>query len=99
MDYSQNIKLVEKDQVQSAHFSGKQQTLHDTLISYKGTNQYVYHLSNDTNHDSGMATEIVESTISHHPEIKETGTLNLRLDNCSTQYKSRFVFHSLQKKK
>ena len=47
MDYFQNIKLTEKNQVQSAHFSGKQQTLHDSLIQNKGHHHYMYHLSND----------------------------------------------------
>ena len=91
MDYSQNIKLVEKNQTQSAHFSGKQQTLHDLLIAHNGHNVYVYHLSDDTNHDNVMTTEILTSTIEQHPEIIETGRLILRSDNCSTQYKSRFL--------
>ena len=95
MDYSQNIKLTEKNQAQSAHFSGKQQTLHDSLINYQGCNLYAYHLSDDTNHDSIMTTEILSGIISNHPEIIEMGILVLRSDNCSTQYKSRFVFKSL----
>ena len=95
MDYSQNIKLVEKNQVQSAHFSGKQQTLHDCLIIYKGQNKYVYHLSDDTTHDSVMTAEILKTIIDKHPEIIETGILVLRSDNCSTQYKSKFVFKAL----
>ena len=56
MDYFQNIKLTEKNQVQSAHFSGKQQTLHDSLMQNKGHHDYVHHLSNDTNHDSVMTS-------------------------------------------
>ena len=32
LDYSQNINLTEKFQVQSAHYSGKQQTLHNTVL-------------------------------------------------------------------
>ena len=95
LDYSQNIKLTEKNQTQSAHFSGKQQTLHDTLIHHNGVNRYIYHLSDDTNHDSVMTTEILSSIIEKYPEIIETGKLVLRSDNCSSQYKSRFVFRSL----
>ena len=54
MDYSQNIAFKEKRQVRSAHFSGKQQTLHNTLIQSPGNGdvKYVYHLSDDTNHHS-----------------------------------------------
>lgn len=36
LDYSQNIAFKEKRQVQSAHFSGKQQTLHNTIIQTPG---------------------------------------------------------------
>ena len=92
MDYSQNIKLTEKNQVQSAHFSGKQQTLHDILISNNGINTYMYH---DTNHDSVMTFEILKTVVKEHPEVIKTGKLVLRSDNCSTQYKSRFVFRNL----
>ena len=32
LDYSQNIAFKEKKQAQSAHFSGRQHTLHNTII-------------------------------------------------------------------
>ena len=95
IDYSQNIKLTEKNQVKSGHFSGKKQTLHDSLIQNKGHHHYVYHLSNDTNHDSVMTKAILNDLIVNYPEIIESGTLILRSDNCTTQYKSRFVFKAL----
>ena len=95
MDYSQNIKLTEKKQSQSAHFSGKQQTLHDSLILHDNAYHYVYHISDDTNHDSVMTLKIVEDIIVNHPEVIKTGILNLRSDNCSSQYKCRFVFKGL----
>ena len=95
MDYSMNIKLTEKNQVQRAHFSGRQQTLHDSLIQSGTGNTYIYHLSDDTNHDSVMSSIIIESNIIAHPEIIENGRLILRSDNCSTQYKSRYVFKAL----
>ena len=41
MDYSQNVKLTEKNQAQSAHFSGRQQTLHDSLIQFPG-DEFLY---------------------------------------------------------
>ena len=96
MDYSMNIKLTEKNQVQSAHFSGKQQTLHDSLIQDEDGNfNYIYHLSNDTNHDSVMTIKIIEDIILAHPEVIRKGRLILRSDNCSTQYKCKFVFKAL----
>ena len=96
LDYSQNIKLVEKNQVQSAHFSGRQQTLHDSLIQQENvSNTYIYHLSDDTNHDNIMTRQIIKSILEIHPEIYRSGVLYLRSDNCSTQYKSRYVFFDL----
>ena len=96
MDYSVNIKLTEKQQAQSAHFSGKQQTLHDSLIQYPNKHfHYIYHISNDTNHDSVMTTQVVEGILMNHPEFIQSGRFSLRSANCSTQYKSRYVFKSL----
>ena len=95
MDYSQNIKLTEKRQAQSAHFSGKQQTLHDSLILHDNTYTYIYHLSDDTNHDSVMTLKIIEDIIKFHPTIIKTGQLTLRSDNCSSQYKCRYIFKGL----
>ena len=71
MDYSMNIKLTEKNQVQSAHFSGKQQTLHDSLIQDEDGNfDYIYHLSDDTNHDSVLTIKIIEDIISLESGIR-----------------------------
>ena len=93
LDYSMNIKLTEKNQIQSAHYSGKQQTLHDVLIRQPSTNvnKYVYRLSDDTNHDSVMTRKILEEIVIHYPQVISSGRLVLRSDNCSMQYKSRFV--------
>ena len=96
MDYSVNIKLTEKNQAQSSHYSGRQQTCHDTLVQYPGKQyKYIYHLSNDTNHDSVMTSTIVNDICAHHPEVRETSRMILRSDNCSTQYKSRYVFAAI----
>ena len=50
LDYSQNLVLKGKRQVQSAHFLGKQQTLHNTVF-FNPNNQghkLIYHFSDDT---------------------------------------------------
>ena len=98
MDYSMNIKMIEKNQVQSAHFSGKQKTLHDTLKRSSNTDDkflYLYYISDDTNHDSVMTIRIIRDLITYHPYVIEPGNLILRSDNAETQYKSLFVFKSL----
>ena len=80
MDYSQNIAFTPKFEVQSSHFSGKQHTLHCTIIKdpKDGKVSYLYHLSEDTNHDSVMIFSILEDLVENHPEIISTGTLVLR---------------------
>ena len=70
LDYSQNIAFKEKKQVQSAHFSGKQHTLHNTLIrNPNGNNIYVYHLSDDTNHDTLITFEVINDIIKNDPDV------------------------------
>ena len=96
LDYSQNIKLTEKNQVQSAHFSGRQHTLHNTVLrSPNGGIKYIYHLSDDTNHDVTMTFYIIEDIIKTHPEIINK-TLVLRSENCQDQYKSKYTFAKLK---
>ena len=52
-------------------------------------------MSDDTNHDSIMTMHIIEDNIKQHPELIADGVLILRSDNCSTQYKSRYVFKAM----
>ena len=94
LDFSMNINLVPKKETQSAHYSGKQQTLHDLLIRKPGSDvyTYVYHLSDDTIHDSVFTKKVLSDVIQKHPEIIASAKLILRSDNCSAQYKSRYVF-------
>ena len=52
MDFSQNIALKTKNEVQTAHFSGKQQSLHCSIvIDENDALSYVYRLSDNTGHD------------------------------------------------
>ena len=59
VDFSENLSLKPKFEVQSAHFSGKQYSL-QCLIVKPGENKYVYNLSDATNHDSIFANEVLE---------------------------------------
>ena len=77
-------------QVQSPHFSGKQHSLHNTIIKKPNDANviYVYRLLDDTNHDSVMTFEIIENIINDHPEVIENKILVLRSDNFPEQYKN-----------
>ena len=98
LDYSQNIKITPKTDVQASYYSGKQQTLHDGLIQMpNGDLKYIFHLSDDTSHDSVMIDQIIRDILKSYPELIRNGILILRSDNCSPQYKCKFVFANLLK--
>ena len=98
LDYSQNIAFTEKKQVQSAHFSGRQHMLHNTVIQSPNDEKlYVYHLSDDTNHDSVLRFYIIKDIIHNHPEVIQKGYLILHSDNCQEQYKCKFTFFQMKK--
>ena len=60
MDFSQNIALRTKNEVQTAHFSGKQQSLHCSIvINENDALSYVCHLSDDTGHDPTFHDEVL----------------------------------------
>ena len=60
MDFSQNIALKTKDEVQTAHFSEKQQSLHCSIvIDENDVLSYVYHLSHETGHDPTFVDEVL----------------------------------------
>ena len=98
-DYSQNINFTEKRQVQSAHFSGRQHTLHNTVLQApkNGKHTYIYQLSDDTNHDSVMTFSIIKDIIHCHPEVIRDKVLILHSDNCQEQYKCKYTFFQMKK--
>ena len=68
LHYSENLALKEKKQVQFAHFSGKQQMLHNTVL-YKPNKQdhkFLYHLWNDTNYNHVLTFTVINDIIDNH---------------------------------
>ena len=62
LDYSQNLSLRPKDEVQSAHFSGRQFTLHCAIVEPTEI-RYHYHLSDDTKHDAIFVDHVLRDII------------------------------------
>ena len=54
-----NLALKLKHEVQEAHFSGKHYSLHCSIVE-PGENKYVYHLSDNTNHDSVIVNDVLQ---------------------------------------
>ena len=97
MDYSQNIAFKEKKQVQSAHYSGLQHTLHDTVLIHpcNKDKHFLYHISDDTNHDAVLTFSVINDIIKRFPQVIAQGVLVIRSDNCEDQYKCRYVFEKM----
>ena len=61
MDYSENISCTPKFEPQDAHFSGKQVSLHCTVVHSPDVlkSQYAYHLSDIKRHDSAFTEKFI----------------------------------------
>ena len=62
LDFSQHLALRPKHEVLSAHFSGKQFTLHCVIVEPFQT-RYHYHLSDDTKHDGIFVDQVLRDII------------------------------------
>ena len=72
LDFSQNLALRPDDEVQSAHFSGRQFTLHCTIVD-PVDHRYHFHLSDDTNHDGVFVDHVIRDIISIILKMKTCG--------------------------
>ena len=90
-DYSENMNISEKHQVQDAHFSGKQYTLHCSSLETPNPYKYIYHLSDNTTH----AIDTVLDDIFVLQKIRNEAVL-IKTDNAPTQYKNKYAFGSYQ---
>ena len=92
LEFSKNLVLKPKHKVQDVHFSGKQYSLRRSIVEpYE--NKYVYHLSDDTNHDLVFLNEVLEDIFKHW-NIKDK-TIIIKGDNAPTKYKNKFAFQSM----
>lgn len=94
LDFSQNLSLRPKDEAQSAHFSGKQFTLHCAIVE-PTEYRYHYHISDDTKHDGIFVDHVLRDIIEKY-DIKNED-LWIQSDNASSQYKNKHTFALCQK--
>ena len=93
LGFSQNLSLRPKDEVQSAHFSGKHFMLPCAIVE-PVENQYHYHLSNDSKHDGIFVDQVLRDMISVY-EIQNED-LWIQSNNAPLQYKTKIFFALLQ---
>ena len=90
---------MHKFESQSSHVNKAQYSLHCTVRHGANGNLYLYHLSDEKRHDYTFTAAVVEHIISIEEENHDV--LRFKSDNCSTQYKWKYVFNfwsSLSKK-
>ena len=91
MDFSENIAIKTKSEVQEALFSGKEYALHCAIVQPSEV-KFVYHLNDDTTHDPSFVQQVLED-ISGRWEISGE-TIVVKSDNAPTQYKNKWTFES-----
>ena len=92
LDFSENLSMKPKVEIQSAHFSGKQFCLHCANIE-PGETKYEYHFSDDTTHDFAFVKKVLEDIFVSR-EIKNQLEV-IKSDNAGSQYKNKYAFESL----
>ena len=81
MGFSDNIAMKPKFEVQDAHFSGKQYSLHCSIVE-AGIKKYFYHLSDDTTHDPEFVHEVLVDLFDKFSIKNET--IMIKSDNALT---------------
>ena len=84
LDFSENLAMKPKYEVQSAHFSGKQFCLHCAIV-HPGDIKYEYHLSDDTTHDYVFVKKVLEDIFLDRG-IKNEAVI-IKSDNAPTKQK------------
>ena len=96
MDYSENLGPTPKFEPQPAHFSKRQFSLHCTVMHKEnGNHKFVYHLSDDLAHDSVFTIAVIKDLIKRY--APDALVIRFKSDNCSTQYKCKYVFYQMRK--
>ena len=94
LDFSQNLALWPQDEVQSANFSGKQFTLHCSIVDLVHTQ---YHLSSGTTHDPVLVYHVLRDIIIKYDIRNQDLWIQSDNHNRPTQYKYKNAFFLLEK--
>ena len=93
LDFSENLSLKPKFEIQAAHFSGRQYSLHCSIVE-PGVTKFVFHLRDDTTHDASSVHVVLEDIFIKWGIKNEI--VMIKSGNASAQYKDKYAFWSLQ---
>lgn len=102
VDFSENYLCKFQHEVQSAHWSYRQVTVHPCVFFYKCTKgcgklvtDYLVFLSDDLKHSSDFTHFVLTRCVQ---KMRDLGmaVIHIFSDGCAGQYKSRFAFKNLE---
>ena len=93
MDFSENIAMKPKFEVQDAYFLGKQYSLHRSIVE-PGTQKQFYHLSDDSTPNPELVHEVLADLFDKLSIKNEI--IMIKRDNALIQYKNKYAFNSTQ---
>ena len=98
IDFSENISVTPKYEPQAAHFSGKQTSLHCTVVYHPELPKptYMYHISDNTTHNSVFTDHVIRDLIQKF-NAEDYPLIRIKSDNCAAQYCSLHVFEAYQR--
>ena len=92
-DYSENLSQSYKFEPQSSHFNKQQYSLHCTVKHLPNSeHEYIYHFSDSKKHDFAFTSSVVDHLVELEDEDFTSTIIRVKSDNCSCQYKCRYVF-------
>lgn len=105
LDFAENYLCKFQNEVQSAHWSYRQISIHPCVFFYRCPNvdnsnclktitDYKIFMSDDLNHDSFFAKHVIEECIKYAISLK-VSVIHFYSDGCSSQYKSKFAMYHL----
>ena len=86
MNFSENIALKTKQEVQEAHFSGKHYTLYCSIFQ-PGDNKFVHHVSDDTIHNLSFVRQVLKDIFDRWNIRNETTII--KSDKAPARYKKK----------
>ena len=93
IDFSKNLTVPAKFELQSLHWSHEEITVHSGIIKMNGKKSYHPYLSMDRKHNHSCVEVVLNQMLC---TIEAPSTIMIESDNCSSQYKCASHFHATQ---
>ena len=93
IDFSKNLTVPAKFELQSLHWSHEEITVHSGIIEMNGKKSYHPYLSMDRKHNHSCVEVALNQMLC---TIEAPSTIMIESDNCSSQYKCASHFHATQ---